>query len=72
VQLTESFAMWPGASVCGLYISHPESHYFGVGRIERDQVEDYARRKNWTLAECERWLAPILNYAPAAARTEAA
>ncbi|HEU4660520.1 MAG TPA: methionine synthase [Pseudolabrys sp.] len=72
VQLTESFAMWPGASVCGLYISHPESHYFGVGRIERDQVEDYARRKGWTLAECERWLAPILNYAPAAARTEAA
>ncbi|HET7850117.1 MAG TPA: methionine synthase [Pseudolabrys sp.] len=72
VKLTESFAMWPGASVCGLYFSHPESHYFGVGRIERDQVEDYARRKNWTLAECERWLAPILNYDPAAARTEAA
>ena len=47
-ELTESFAMWPGASVCGLYFSHPESHYFGVGKIERDQVEDYARRKGWT------------------------
>ena len=43
MKLTESFAMWPGASVCGLYFSHPESHYFGVGKIERDQVEDYAR-----------------------------
>ncbi|HEX5509373.1 MAG TPA: vitamin B12 dependent-methionine synthase activation domain-containing protein, partial [Pseudolabrys sp.] len=72
VKLTESFAMWPGASVCGLYFSHPESHYFGVGRIERDQVEDYARRKGWTIAECERWLAPILNYNATAARTEAA
>ena len=48
MKLTESFAMWPGASVCGLYFSHPESHYFGVGKIERDQVEDYARRKGWT------------------------
>jgi 5-methyltetrahydrofolate--homocysteine methyltransferase len=71
VRLTESFAMWPGASVCGLYFSHPHSHYFGVGRIERDQVEDYARRKNWTLTEAERWLAPILNYDPAAARQAA-
>jgi len=71
VRLTESFAMWPGASVCGLYFSHPQSHYFGVGRIERDQVEDYARRKNWTLAEAERWLAPILNYDPAASRQAA-
>ena len=42
MKLTESYAMWPGASVCGLYFSHPESHYFGVGKIERDQVEDYA------------------------------
>ena len=50
VKLTESFAMWPGASVCGLYFSHPQSHYFGVGKIERDQVEDYARRKGWTRA----------------------
>jgi 5-methyltetrahydrofolate--homocysteine methyltransferase len=64
VRLTESFAMWPGASVCGLYFSHPESHYFGVGKIERDQAADYAARKSWTLAETERWLAPILNYNP--------
>lgn len=67
VALTESFAMWPGASVCGLYFSHPESEYFGVGKIERDQVEDYARRKGWTVAETERWLAPVLNYIPTAA-----
>ena len=53
VKLTESFAMWPGASVCGLYFSHPDSHYFGVGKIERDQVEDYANRKGWTVAEAE-------------------
>jgi 5-methyltetrahydrofolate--homocysteine methyltransferase len=72
VRLTESFAMWPGASVCGLYFSHPDSHYFGVGKIERDQVEDYATRKGWSTAEAERWLAPILNYDPlAAARTAA-
>ena len=62
VKLTESFAMWPGAAVCGLYFSHPQSHYFGVGKIERDQVEDYAKRKGWSVAEAERWLAPILNY----------
>ena len=71
-KLTESFAMWPGASVCGLYFSHPESYYFGVGKIERDQVEDYARRKDQTLAETERWLAPILNYDPAALAQTAA
>ncbi len=64
VKLTESYAMWPGASVCGLYFSHPESHYFGVGKIERDQVEDYALRKGWSAEEAERWLAPILNYMP--------
>jgi 5-methyltetrahydrofolate--homocysteine methyltransferase len=64
IRLTESFAMWPGSSVAGLYFSLPESHYFGVGRIERDQAEDYARRKGWSLAEAERWLAPILNYEP--------
>ena len=64
IKLTESFAMWPGAAVSGLYISHPQSEYFGVGRIERDQVKDYAARKGMTLAECERWLAPILNYTP--------
>ena len=72
VKLTESFAMWPGASVCGLYFSHPQSYYFGVGRIERDQVEDYARRKGWTLAQAEKWLAPILNYDPLAAVRRAA
>ena len=62
IELTESFAMQPGASVSGFYFSHPASRYFGVGRIERDQVEDYARRKGMTLAEAERWLAPNLNY----------
>jgi 5-methyltetrahydrofolate--homocysteine methyltransferase len=65
VKLTESFAMWPGSSVSGLYFSHPESFYFGVGKIERDQVEDYAARKDMSTAEVERWLAPILNYIPA-------
>jgi 5-methyltetrahydrofolate--homocysteine methyltransferase len=67
VKLTESYAMWPGSSVSGLYFSHPESRYFGIGRIEREQVADYARRKGWSLAEAERWLAPILNYDPRAA-----
>ena len=62
IKLTESFAMIPPASVSGLYFAHPESHYFGVGKIDRDQVEDYARRKGWPVAEAERWLAPILNY----------
>jgi len=72
LKLTESFAMWPGASVCGLYFSHPDSHYFGVGKIERDQVEDYAARKGWSVAEAEKWLAPVLNYDPlVAARTAA-
>ena len=64
MKLTESFAMWPGSSVSGLYFSHPESFYFGVGKIERDQVEDYAARKGWSIAETERWLAPVLNYIP--------
>jgi 5-methyltetrahydrofolate--homocysteine methyltransferase len=64
ITLTGSFAMDPPSSVSGLYFSHPESHYFGVGRIDRDQVEDYARRKDWDLATAERWLAPILSYAP--------
>ncbi|MGA2288679.1 methionine synthase [Bradyrhizobium sp.] len=64
VKLTESYAMWPGASVSGLYFSHPESFYFGVGKIERDQVEDYAARKGWSLDTAERWLAPVLNYIP--------
>ncbi len=66
IRLTESYAMWPASSVSGLYFSHPESHYFGVGKIEADQVADYAGRKGWTREEAERWLAPILNYDPAA------
>jgi 5-methyltetrahydrofolate--homocysteine methyltransferase len=65
VRLTESFAMWPGSSVSGLYLAHPESYYFGVAQVERDQVEDYARRKGMEVAEVERWLSPILNYTPA-------
>jgi 5-methyltetrahydrofolate--homocysteine methyltransferase len=64
VKLTESYAMWPGSSVSGLYFSHPESFYFGVGKIERDQVDDYAARKGWSVTEAERWLAPVLNYIP--------
>jgi len=71
--LTESFAMSPPASVSGLYFGHPGSHYFGVGKIDRDQIEDYARRKGWDVATAERWLSPILNYDPnAMARTAAA
>ncbi|MBA4174579.1 MAG: methionine synthase, partial [Hyphomicrobium sp.] len=72
ITLTESYAMWPGAAVSGLYFSHPESHYFGVGKVERDQVEDYAARKGWTIVECERWLAPVLNYDPVQARAKVA
>jgi len=64
IKLTESCAMWPGSSVSGLYFAHPESRYFAVGKLGRDQVEDYAKRKNWTLAEAERWLGPWLNYQP--------
>ena len=67
ISLTESYAMWPGAAVSGLYFSHPQSEYFGVGRVERDQVKDYAERKGMSLEECERWLAPVLNYSPGAA-----
>ena len=59
-RLTENFAMWPAATVSGFYFSHPNSHYFGVGRIGRDQVEDYARRKRMTVEEVERWLGPNL------------
>ena len=70
--LTESYAMTPPASVSGLYFGHPGSHYFGVGKIDLDQVEDYARRKGWDVATCERWLAPILNYDPYAAKRETA
>jgi len=61
-----------GAPVCALYFSHLDSHYFGVGKIERDQVEDYARRKGWSVQEAERWLMPVLNYdPPATVRTAA-
>ncbi len=62
IELTSSYAMNPPASVSGLYLSHPEAVYFAVGRIEKDQVEDYARRKGWDLETAERWLRPILNY----------
>ncbi len=64
ITLTESMAMSPPSSVSGLYIAHPEAQYFGVGRIDRDQVADYAARKGWDLATAERWLAPILAYDP--------
>jgi 5-methyltetrahydrofolate--homocysteine methyltransferase len=63
--LTESMAMVPTAAVSGLYFSHKESHYFGLGKIQRDQVEDYAKRKGMTLEEAERWLGPVLAYEPA-------
>ena len=72
VTLTESYAMWPGSSVSGLYLAHPEAHYFGVAKVERDQVEDYAFRKGMDILEVERWLSPILNYDPARYRLEAA
>ncbi len=73
--ITESFAMWPGSSVSGLYFAHPESRYFSLGKIDRDQVADYARRKGMSVAEAERWLGPNLNYDPepvAAEKPEAA
>jgi len=72
IELTESYAMWPGAAVSGFYFAHPDSHYFGVGKVERDQVEDYAARKGWTVEETERWLAPVLNYDPRPLRVAAA
>ncbi|HPQ08336.1 MAG TPA: methionine synthase [Bacteroidia bacterium] len=62
IHLTENMAMYPTASVSGLYFSHPKAHYFSVGKINRDQVEDYAKRKNKTIEEMERWLAPIIGY----------
>ncbi|WP_460968773.1 methionine synthase [Pedococcus soli] len=64
IELTESMAMWPGAAVSGWYFSHPQSQYFVVGRLGRDQVEEYAERKGWTLREAERWLSPNLGYQP--------
>jgi len=64
ITLTESYAMLPTSAVSGYYFWHPEARYFGIGRISRDQVEDYARRKGMTVPETEKWLAPILGYAP--------
>jgi 5-methyltetrahydrofolate--homocysteine methyltransferase len=64
IQLTDSFAMYPTAAVSGWYFSHPDSQYFVVGRVSREQVEDYARRKGWERREAERWLAPYLDYDP--------
>jgi 5-methyltetrahydrofolate--homocysteine methyltransferase len=64
MKLTESFAMWPGSSVSGLYFAHPESRYFSLGKIGRDQVDDYSKRKEMNAAEVERWLGPNLNYDP--------
>jgi 5-methyltetrahydrofolate--homocysteine methyltransferase len=66
IKLTESCAMWPGASVSGLYFSHPESKYFAVGKLGRDQVTEYADRKGMPLADVEKWLGPYLNYEPGA------
>ena len=65
VTLTENYAMWPPSSVSGYYFAHPQASYFGLGRIERDQVEDYAVRKGMDIATAERWLSPNLNYDPA-------
>jgi methanogenic corrinoid protein MtbC1 len=65
IKLTESFAMWPGASVSGFYFAHPESKYFAVGKLGKDQLEDYAKRKGASLGEMEKWLGPWLNYQPA-------
>ena len=62
ITLTESYAMYPASSVSGLYFAHPESKYFAVGKIEKDQVEEYAQRKGIAVAEVERWLSPNLNY----------
>ena len=62
IKLTENFAMWPSASICGYYFSHPKSSYFGVGKLNKDQVSDYAKRKGEKLAKTERWLRPNLIY----------
>jgi 5-methyltetrahydrofolate--homocysteine methyltransferase len=64
IKLTESFAMWPGSSVSGLYFAHPETKYFAVGKLGKDQIEDHAKRKGKTVSEMERWLGPWLNYNP--------
>ncbi|KXS32900.1 MAG: Methionine synthase [Candidatus Gallionella acididurans] len=62
ITITESFAMLPTAAVSGFYFSHPQAQYFATGKVDREQAEDYARRKGWTLQEAERWLAPVLSY----------
>jgi 5-methyltetrahydrofolate--homocysteine methyltransferase len=61
IQLTESLAMYPGAAVCGWYFSHPESHYFGIGHIEQDQLQDYTARKGMSIEDMSRWLSPVLD-----------
>ncbi|HNM26605.1 MAG TPA: vitamin B12 dependent-methionine synthase activation domain-containing protein, partial [Saprospiraceae bacterium] len=65
ITLTESCAMSPAAAVSGWYFAHPEARYFGLGQIGKDQIEDYAQRKDMAITEAERWLAPVLNYEPA-------
>jgi len=72
IQLTESCAMWPGSSVSGLYFAHPESKYFAVGKLDRDQLQDYHVRKGMSLPEAERWLGPYLNYDPARPQSQPA
>ena len=62
IKLTESFAMYPAAAVSGWYFSHPDSKYFGLGKIEKDQVEDYAAKKEMEINVAEKWLSPVLNY----------
>ncbi len=64
MKLTESFAMWPGSSVSGLYFAHPQSKYFAVGKLDRDQILDYQQRKGMPLPEVQKWLGPYLNYTP--------
>jgi 5-methyltetrahydrofolate--homocysteine methyltransferase len=64
MRLTENYAMWPASSVSGVYLAHPDAYYFGVAKVERDQVEDYALRKGMSVADVERWLSPTLNYVP--------
>jgi len=64
IYLTENYAMLPAASVSGWYFSHPQARYFGIGKLDPDQVDDYARRKGMTVVEAERWLGPCLNYEP--------
>ncbi|MDD2685588.1 MAG: vitamin B12 dependent-methionine synthase activation domain-containing protein [Gallionella sp.] len=62
ITLTDSFAMLPTAAVSGFYFSHPQAQYFATGKVDKEQVADYAKRKGWTVEEAERWLAPVLSY----------